>query len=146
MHWFTFHSVAHVRFNFWGGLLKKSVILTYNVTRGCTVLSFLSLSLSLSPAKRSHSKCIGLHFILFSMKNIGQSCSGTRFNRLTFVRLSTKLRDTGMDSDIAKWLLVYFLWLNSLLSFFPCILALYLFRVLLLWNICWMALKWFPGD
>ena len=44
----------------------------------------------------SHSECIGLHFVLCSTKKVWLSCSGTRFNRLTFVRMSTKSRDTGL--------------------------------------------------
>ena len=61
--------------------------------------------------KRSHSKCIGLyhekgwethslHFVLWSTKEVGQSCSGTRFNRLIawFVRMTTKSCDIRLIS------------------------------------------------
>ena len=91
-----------------------------NITRvHCTICAHpfwslsLSLSLSVPPAlsfslsrtvlwstlivlEHSHSECIGLHFVLCNTQKVGLSCSGTRFNRLTFVRRNTQLRDTGL--------------------------------------------------
>ena len=43
---------------------------------------------------------MGLHFVLCCTKKVGQSCSETRFNRLMFVRMGTKLGDTGLMGDM----------------------------------------------
>ena len=61
----------------------------------CIGLHFVLCSTKTSE-KCSHSECIGLHYILCRTKKVGPSCSGTRFNRLTFVRMSMKSRDTGL--------------------------------------------------
>ena len=57
-----------------------------------SLFHFLSFSLSFS-LFRSLSQCMGLHFTLCSTE---KSCSGTRFNRLTFVSISMRSRDTGL--------------------------------------------------
>ena len=71
------------------------------------LLKSLSLSLSLSwkwSEKRSHSKCMGLHFVLCSTKKVGQSSSGSQFKSNIFVSMRTKSHDTGLHQSQPSWI------------------------------------------
>ena len=63
-----------------------------------SLMSLMELRTDIIVLEHSHSECIGLHFVLCNTQKVGLSCSGTRFNRLTFVRRSTQLRDTGLHT------------------------------------------------
>ena len=79
----------------WDSTLTLSLSSEKRCHSKCIGLHFVLCSTTKSE-KCSHSECIGLHFVLCRTKKVGQSCYGTRFNRLTFVRMSTKSRDTGL--------------------------------------------------